>query len=117
MLLLSGALSVCGDFREKEFYHRYHKFNKIIGVHMEKIVILAPAKINLFLNVGDRREDGYHDIETVMQTLTLFDRLEVCKTTAKRRPSSTSAAAISWRRTALATSFTAPRPHFLPPPA
>ena len=76
MLLLSGALSVCGDFREKEFYHRYHKFNKIIGVHMEKIVILAPAKINLFLNVGDRREDGYHDIETVMQTLTLFDRLD-----------------------------------------
>ena len=50
---------------------------------MEKIVILAPAKINLFLNVGDRREDGYHDIETVMQTLTLFDRLEVCKNDCK----------------------------------
>lgn len=46
---------------------------------MEKITILAPAKINLFLNVGNRREDGYHDIETVMQTITLFDRLEVCK--------------------------------------
>ena len=50
---------------------------------MEKIIILAPAKINLFLNVGDRREDGYHDIETVMQTLTLFDRLEVCKNDCK----------------------------------
>ena len=46
---------------------------------MEKITILAPAKINLFLRVGARREDGYHDIETVMQTVTLFDRLEVCK--------------------------------------
>lgn len=46
---------------------------------MEKITILAPAKINLYLRVGDRREDGYHDIETVMQTVTLFDRLEVCK--------------------------------------
>ena len=46
---------------------------------MEKITILAPAKINLFLRVGDRRKDGYHDIETVMQTVTMFDRLEVCK--------------------------------------
>ena len=46
---------------------------------MEKITILAPAKINLYLNVGDKRPDGYHDIETVMQTVTLFDRLEVCK--------------------------------------
>lgn len=46
---------------------------------MEKITILAPAKINLYLNVGARREDGYHDIETVMQTVTLFDRVEVTK--------------------------------------
>lgn len=46
---------------------------------MEKITILAPAKINLFLDVGARRDDGYHDIETVMQTVTLFDRLEISK--------------------------------------
>ena len=46
---------------------------------MEKIAVLAPAKINLYLNVGARREDGYHDIETVMQTVTLFDRMEVTK--------------------------------------
>lgn len=46
---------------------------------MEKITILAPAKINLFLRVGARRKDGYHDIETVMQTVTMFDQIEVCK--------------------------------------
>ena len=48
---------------------------------MEKLSILAPAKINLYLNVGERRSDGYHDIETAMQTVTLFDRLEVVKYT------------------------------------
>ena len=53
---------------------------------MEKITILAPAKINLFLRVGARREDGYHDIETVMQTVTLFDRLEVCKNEPEAEP-------------------------------
>ena len=46
---------------------------------MEKLSVLAPAKINLYLNVGARRADGYHDIESVMQTVTLFDRMEVTK--------------------------------------
>lgn len=46
---------------------------------MESLSVLAPAKINLYLNVGARRADGYHDIESVMQTVTLFDRIEVTK--------------------------------------
>ncbi len=35
----------------------------------ERIELLAPAKINLFLAVGDRRPDGYHDVVTVLQAL------------------------------------------------
>ena len=35
----------------------------------------APAKINLFLKVLSRRPDGYHEIESLMQKITLFDRL------------------------------------------
>jgi len=34
------------------------------------------AKINLALSVLGRREDGYHDIQTVFQTINLFDELE-----------------------------------------
>ena len=33
----------------------------------------AYAKINLYLNVLGRREDGYHDLATVMQTVSLAD--------------------------------------------
>lgn len=36
---------------------------------------VARAKINLFLEVGPRREDGYHDIRSVMQSLELYDEL------------------------------------------
>ncbi len=36
---------------------------------------LAPAKLNLFLHVKDKRTDGYHEIETVMQTVSLYDEL------------------------------------------
>jgi len=37
--------------------------------------LLAPAKINLYLKVSYRRPDGYHEIDTVMQAISLFDRL------------------------------------------
>jgi 4-diphosphocytidyl-2-C-methyl-D-erythritol kinase len=36
---------------------------------------VARAKINLFLEVGARRDDGYHDIRSVMQSLKLSDEL------------------------------------------
>ncbi|MEK6635040.1 MAG: 4-(cytidine 5'-diphospho)-2-C-methyl-D-erythritol kinase [Planctomycetota bacterium] len=38
-----------------------------------KIKIAAPAKINLFLEILGKRQDGYHEIETVMQEVSLFD--------------------------------------------
>lgn len=37
--------------------------------------IKAPAKINWFLQVGGLRADGYHEIRSLMQKITLFDRL------------------------------------------
>lgn len=39
--------------------------------------ILAPAKINLFLEVLGRRPDGYHEIATLFAKIRLFDELEV----------------------------------------
>jgi len=41
------------------------------------VVLLAPAKLNLGLEVIGRRPDGYHEIVTILQTVTLFDRLEL----------------------------------------
>jgi 4-diphosphocytidyl-2-C-methyl-D-erythritol kinase len=38
---------------------------------------LCPAKVNLYLKVLGRREDGYHDLVTVMQPLTLADELRL----------------------------------------
>jgi 4-diphosphocytidyl-2-C-methyl-D-erythritol kinase len=42
---------------------------------MEKIDIKAPAKINLFLKVLGKRNDGYHDIFSWFQAVSLFDNL------------------------------------------
>ncbi|MGN1347167.1 MAG: 4-(cytidine 5'-diphospho)-2-C-methyl-D-erythritol kinase [Eubacteriales bacterium] len=39
------------------------------------------AKINLYLKVGARRTDGYHDLTSVMQQVTLFDYVTVLRDT------------------------------------
>jgi len=39
------------------------------------IKIFAPAKINLFLNVLGKREDNYHEIETILQKIELYDTI------------------------------------------
>ncbi len=38
-----------------------------------RAVTLAPAKINLYLRLGSARPDGYHNLDTVMQTIALAD--------------------------------------------
>jgi len=37
--------------------------------------LLAPAKVNLTLRILRRREDGYHDIESLVQKISLYDRI------------------------------------------
>ena len=39
------------------------------------LVVFAPAKLNLFLEVLGRRPDGYHELETLMVTVNLHDKL------------------------------------------
>lgn len=43
-------------------------------------LILRPfAKINLTLHVGARRDDGFHDVRTLMQAIALSDRLVITR--------------------------------------
>ena len=47
---------------------------------MPRTFVLRPyAKINLTLNVGPRRDDGFHDVETLLQSIALSDRVEISK--------------------------------------
>lgn len=46
---------------------------------MDEITLKALAKINLGLDVIRRREDGYHEVRMVMQTIHLYDRLDIAR--------------------------------------
>lgn len=47
------------------------------------LTLRPPAKINLTLRVGPARDDGFHDVQTIMQTIALSDTLTF---TPKRGP-------------------------------
>ena len=40
-----------------------------------KVTELAPAKLNLTLEVGEKRSDGYHEVQSVMSCAALYDEL------------------------------------------
>lgn len=42
---------------------------------MKQIKLKAMAKINLGLDVTGKREDGYHEVRMIMQSVRLFDRI------------------------------------------
>jgi len=44
---------------------------------MPEIKVKCPAKINLTLEILNKREDGFHNIQSIMQTIDLFDILTI----------------------------------------
>lgn len=56
---------------------------------MKSLRIRARAKVNLVLRVLGRRPDGYHDLETVMQALDLFDEVAI-------EPAPSTSVSFSW---------------------
>ena len=41
-----------------------------------RAVVRTPAKINLYLEVSAPRDDGFHDIDSLFQAVSLFDEIE-----------------------------------------
>ena len=46
---------------------------------MNSITVKAPAKVNLFLKVLSKRADGYHNINTLFERISLFDTIRISK--------------------------------------
>jgi len=52
----------------------------VLAVVPPPVTVRVPAKVNLHLAVGDARADGYHDVVTVFQALSLADEVTVAAT-------------------------------------
>ena len=46
---------------------------------MDAVYVKACAKLNLFLDITGKRDDGYHLLRSVMQSIDLFDYVKVQK--------------------------------------
>ena len=46
-------------------------------MRLNTVVRQSPCKVNLLLNILRKREDGYHELETIMQPVPFSDRLTV----------------------------------------
>lgn len=80
-----------GHSREKRYYLEGRKTN-------DNSDRSAFAKINLTLDVLDRREDGYHDIRSILQTVALRDDIELLLDTARAGASSVKRRASRWTK-------------------
>jgi 4-diphosphocytidyl-2-C-methyl-D-erythritol kinase len=49
----------------------------VLSVVPTPVVVRAPAKVNLHLAVGDLRPDGYHELSTVFQALSMSDQVQI----------------------------------------
>lgn len=54
-----------------------YRYSQPMEEVMDKISIKAYAKINLGLNVLRKRDDGYHDVSMIMQSINLYDTLTI----------------------------------------
>jgi 4-diphosphocytidyl-2-C-methyl-D-erythritol kinase len=46
-------------------------------IEMQTMQVLAPAKINLSLKILGRRDDGFHEIETLISPISLADKIDI----------------------------------------
>ncbi|MBI4243093.1 MAG: 4-(cytidine 5'-diphospho)-2-C-methyl-D-erythritol kinase [Planctomycetes bacterium] len=43
----------------------------------QKVLLTSPAKVNLFLEITGKRNDGYHNVVTVMHAIDLYDTMSI----------------------------------------
>ncbi len=46
---------------------------------MNDLVVKSPAKINIGLNIINKRDDGFHDLETIFYPISLYDKISFTK--------------------------------------
>ena len=68
-----------------QFFGIAHFFQKLHTSRMSllsgicKVCVPAPAKINLFLSVGEKRSDNFHELRTVLAKVQLYDLVTIRK--------------------------------------
>lgn len=68
----------CPSTRPKAVF-RSHRRVAVFASASQKMSLFSPSKVNLFLRVVRRREDGYHDLASLFHVIDLGDDMEFSK--------------------------------------
>ncbi len=68
---------------------------------MKSVTVLAPAKLNLALDVVGLLENGYHDLDMTMQTIDIYEKITLKKSRGLRLSLPNSAVPVNDRNTAI----------------
>lgn len=77
MLLPRRFLRGSGHKLYQVFVHRISHIAHRRAAKMKSLTLHAPAKINLYLDVLNKRKDSYHNIRTIFQKIDLHDTVKV----------------------------------------
>lgn len=61
----------------------HSNYRKIMAIGKDTYAACALAKLNITLSIGKRQQNGMHSISSIMQTISLHDRITLTKTDAK----------------------------------
>jgi 4-diphosphocytidyl-2-C-methyl-D-erythritol kinase len=79
-MILSAAFVIPGEvIGISHVYSRDVSTQLDMTIEMQRMQILAPAKVNLSLRILSRRNDGFHELETLIARVSVFDKIRIDK--------------------------------------
>src|SRR5436190_148220 len=72
VISIESVPSLCGSAAARDVSTPFD-----MTIEIDPIQLLAPAKVNLSLRVLCRRPDGFHDIETFLSPISIYDELKI----------------------------------------
>ena len=81
--MVASSIEPIQFFGIAHFFQKLHTSRMFLLSGICKVCVPAPAKINLFLSVGEKRTDNFHEVRTVLAKVQLYDLVTIRKGTEK----------------------------------
>lgn len=83
---LRSNLMVCGRRQVEIVYDPDERINKLADkVELSRLSLFSPCKINVFLRITNKRDDGFHDLASLFHVISLGDVIKFSLSPSKSK--------------------------------